>query len=118
MNDILSEMTFKCQFEEIFIHKSKMELDCSKYSDIKSRKRREIFRQRRDVLFKSDFEKGRLTKYKYKMLHLSDQLDYLNSRIEFKYLNTGRNRKIGGYYDCQHCAESDLFENGDDVSEE
>ena len=90
----------------------------NRYSDLKSRRRREMFRQRREVLFTGDFMNGTLTKYKYKMLHWADQLEYLNIQIQKQVSWVNRGRQIGGYYHCKSCAEKCLFEGGADISEE
>ena len=59
-----------------------------------------------------------LTHDEYNKLGYTEKTKYLNRAIKKKWPNsrispdTGKLRIIGEYFDCIHCAEADLFEDG------
>lgn len=59
--------------------------------------------------FKMAIDLGTLKKHQYDKLSCKDKLSYLDKELRKKYPTRDRQRCIGGIYNCQTCAEIDIF---------
>lgn len=61
------------------------------------------------IKFQKKIEDGTLTTTDFKKLSVHDKQEYLKQTLNKKY---GTRNRTYGYYNCYHCAKTDIFNEG------
>ena len=93
-------------------------MDPNRYNKLQSKKKQNKYKLRREVTFKKSFDEGTLNIQQFNLLYYPDQVEYLDKMVRIKHKGINRNRSIGGYYECFHCAMNDIFETGGHITED